>query len=100
MLYTVLKYNVVDDEIEEVIAHYRTISDELGNKAQKAILQALYDLQTNAHHYFLLADKKHRRKPINGFPYMLVYTIDGPIVLIKILFPQRSDPANLLDRLK
>ena len=54
MQYRVLKYNVVDDEIEQVIIYYRRISDELGDRIQNAILNALYDLQTNAHHYLLL----------------------------------------------
>ena len=100
MLYKVLKYAVVDIEIKQVIHYYKSISTTLGIRAKQEILTALHDLKTNAHHYLILEDHKHRRRQIRGFPYMLVYTIEGSKVIVKMLFPQKSDPAKLLERLK
>jgi len=99
MRYKVFKYASVNDEIEEVIKYYESVSDSLGKRVEDEILKALYELENNPNHYFNLADNIHRRILVNGFPYMLVYTIESDTVLVKILFPQRDDPAKLLQKL-
>jgi|GEM_PF-1693325 len=99
MLYNVLKYNVVDDEIEEVIKYYESISVELGLKVEKEIIATLNKLTTKASHYFYLSNKIHRRIVVNGFPYIFAYSIETNDVIVKILFPQKTNPTKLLDRL-
>jgi hypothetical protein len=100
MLYNVLKYDIVDEEIEKVILYYESISFQLGIKFETEIEKALDSLETNAEYYFNLDDKIHRRIPIEGFPYALIYTIEnGNQVIVKILFPQKEDPAKLWVRL-
>ena len=99
MLYKVSKFNIVDDEIEEVIKYYESISYELGIKVENEIFAALNILTSRPLHYFYLSDKIHRRIIIEGFPYMLVYSIEINDVIVKMLFPQKADPAKLLERL-
>lgn len=99
MLYDVLKYNIVDDEIEDVILYYESISYQLGLRFESAIEEALDNLETNPEHYFNLQDKKHRRITIEGFPYALIYSIKGNLVIVKMLFPQLEDPAKLWIRI-
>ncbi len=67
MLYEVLKYDIVDDEIEDVILYYENISYQLGHRFENAIQEALDNLETNPEHYFNLEDNKHRRITIEGF---------------------------------
>ena len=99
MAYNVLKYDVVDDEIEAVIIYYESISFGLGERFENEIENALTNLEGNAHHYFNLEDKVHRRIPIAGFPYAFIYSIAGSEVIVKMLFPQLQDPAKLWARL-
>lgn len=99
MPYNVLKYSFVDDEIEDVIVYYESISYELGLRVEQEIIRALNKLAHNPHHYFVLSDKIHRRIVIEDFPYMFVYSINGDNVIVKILFPQKDDPAKLWKRL-
>ena len=99
MVYNVLKYNIVDEEIEAAITYYEAISFELGKKFENAIEYTLDLLEKNPKNYFNLPDNKHRRIPIPDFPYALIYSVDGNIVIVKILFPLREDPAKLWTRL-
>ncbi len=99
MLYEVIKYNIVDDEIEKAILYYESVSYELGLRFETEIEKALDNLETNATHYFNLEDKRHRRIIIEGFPYAFIYSIEGRKVIVKILFPQKEDPAKLWVRL-
>lgn len=99
MLFNVKKYNIADDEIEKVILYYETISNSLGKKAETEILATLAKLSNHANHYLFLPDKIHRRIQVHGFPYMFVYTIETNNVIVKILFPQKEDPAKLWERL-
>jgi hypothetical protein len=99
MLYKVFKYSIVDEEIEKVILYYENISNTLGLRFEQQMEKALDQLETNAHHYFNLEDKRHRRIPIAGFPYAFIYVIDGDRVVVKMLFPQRDDPAKLWNQL-
>jgi hypothetical protein len=43
----------------------------------------------------MLADRIHRRIPVEGFPYAFIYCIKNDQVIVKILFPQKEDPAKL-----
>lgn len=45
--------------------------------------------------YSVLEDKKHRRILIEGFPYAFIFSIVNNQVIVKILFPQKEDPAKL-----
>ena len=99
MLYEVIKYSIADDEIEKAILYYESISYELGLRFENEIEKVLDKLETNAGYYLDLDDKKHRRIPIEGFPYALIYCIEGKQVIVKILFPQKEDPAKLWTRL-
>jgi hypothetical protein len=99
MPYEVLKYDCVDDEIEAVIIYYEGISYELGLKFETEIENALNHLERHPYHYFNLEDQIHRRIHIAGFPYAFIYCIDDKVVLIKMLFPQRNDPAKLWTKL-
>lgn len=54
MLYEVIKYNIVDDEIEKAILYYESVSYELGLRFETEIEKALDNLETNATHYFNL----------------------------------------------
>lgn len=95
MLYKVLKYNIVDEEIIKAIVYYESVSYKLGLRFENEIEKALDKLETDAAYYFNLEDKKHRRILIEGFPYAFIYSIEGNSVIIKILFPQKEDPAKL-----
>jgi len=44
MRYKVFKYASVNDEIEEVIKYYESVSDSLGKRVEDEILKALYEL--------------------------------------------------------
>jgi len=99
VLYNILKYSIVDDEIEYAILYYESVSYNLGLRFEREIEKALDKLETNAGYYFILGDKKHRRIPIEGFPYALIYCIEDNLVIVKILFPQKEDPAKLWARL-
>lgn len=99
MLYEVVKYNIVDDEIEKAILYYESVSFELGLRFETEIEKAFDNLEKNALYYFNLEDKKHRRILIEGFPYALIYSIEGNKVIVKVLFPQKEDPAKLWTRL-
>ena len=52
MLYEVLKYDIVDDEIEHVILYYEKISYQLGLTVENAIEKALDNLERSPEHYF------------------------------------------------
>ena len=93
MHYEVLKYNLVDFEIEKVILYYESISYNLGLRFETEVERTLDKLETTPEYYFILDDKKHRRIPIEGFPYAFIYCIDKNQVIVKILFPQKEDPA-------
>lgn len=98
MPYEVLKYDTVDDEIETVIVYYETISFDLGLKFENEIINALNSLENHPFNYFNLEDHKHRRIIIHGFPYAFIYCVEENVVIIKMLFPQRQDPAKLWTR--
>ncbi len=100
MLYEVIKYDIVDDEIEKAIVYYESVSYELGLRFELEIEKALDKLETDPAYYFNLEDKKHRRILIEGFPYALIYSIQGNQVIVKILFPQKEDPAKLWTHLR
>jgi hypothetical protein len=93
--FKVLKYDLVDLEIETVLLYYDLISNELGIRFQTEVEKALDKLESNPKFYFLLEDKKHRRIVIEGFPYAFIYCIEKDEVIVKILFPQKEDPAKL-----
>ena len=95
MLYSVIKYSIVDDEIEKVILYYEFASYNLGLRFESEVEKALDKLETNPGYYFNLEDKKHRRIPIEGFPYALIYCVEANQVIVKMLFPQKEDPAKL-----
>lgn len=95
MHYKVLKYDLVDFEIERVILYYESISYKLGIKFETEVEKALDKLETIPGYFFILDDRKHRRIPIEGFPYAFIYCIENNRVVVKILFPQREDPAKL-----
>jgi hypothetical protein len=100
MRFEVFKYSLVDDEIEAVIVYYESISYSLGLRFEKEIESAFDKLETSADYYFNLQDNIHRRIPIEGFPYALIYCIENHTqVIVKILFPQKEDPAKLWARL-
>lgn len=88
MLCEVFKYDIVDDEIERAILYYESVSYELGLRFETEVKRALDHLEKGAAHYLNLEDKLHRRILIEGFP-------DGRMVIVKILFPQKEDPAKL-----
>ena len=54
MLYEVIKYNRVDDEIEKAILYYESVSYELGLKFESEIERTLDKLETDAVYYFNL----------------------------------------------
>ncbi|MGN6195540.1 MAG: hypothetical protein ACTHOB_11430 [Ginsengibacter sp.] len=95
MLFKVLKYDIVDLEVENVLLYYDSISTELGIRFQTEVERALDKLEINPAFYFVLEDKKHRRIIIEGFPYAFIYCIEKDEVIVKILFPQKEDPARL-----
>jgi len=95
MRYEVLLYDVVWEEIKLVVDYYDAISPSLGLAVENVILQTLKKLETSPTYYFLLSDKKHRRIILDQFPYMFVYTVQDDVVMVKILFPQKEDPAKL-----
>ena len=99
MAYSVLKYSIVDDEIMLVLEYYYQISETLGIRFEKEILSAFSRLILNPQHYSFIDKNSHRRINIEGFPYMLVYTIEREVVIVKMLFPQRDDPAKVWERL-
>lgn len=95
MVYNVLKYSIVDDEIIRAILYYESISYNLGLKFETETEKALDKPETNPTCYFILKDRKHRRILIEGFPYAFIYSIQNTDVIVKVLFPQREDPAKL-----
>ena len=56
MVYNVLKYSIVDDEIIRAILYYESISYNLGLKFETEIEKALDKLETNPTYYFILKD--------------------------------------------
>ena len=86
MVYSVVKYNIVDDEIERAILYYESVSYNIGIRFESEIEKALDKLETNAGYYFILDDKKHRRIPIEGFPYAFIYCIENNKVIVILLF--------------
>lgn len=99
MLYEVIKYNIVDDEIEKAILYYESVSYDLGLRFEAEIEKALDKLETDAAYYLNLEDGIHRRILIEYFPYALIYSIEGNKVIVKVLFPQKEDPVKLWTRL-
>ena len=95
MVYNVFKYSIVDDEIIRSILYYESVSYDLGLRFETEIEKALDKLESNPTFYLLLKDKKHRRIPIEGFPYALIYSIHNHDVIVKLLFPEKEDPAKL-----
>lgn len=77
MIYEVFIYDIVNDEIEAVISYYENVLYELGLRFENTIEKVLDDLEKNPEYYFNPEDKKHRRVTIDGFPYALIYSIDG-----------------------
>jgi hypothetical protein len=95
MNYEVLKYSIVDEEIMQVVAFYETISLNIGLAFEAEVQNALNKLERNPKYYFVLEDGKHRRKIIGQFPYAFIYSIEDTFVIVKMLFPQKEDPAKL-----
>ena len=95
MRYKVLKYDLVDIETERVVLYYESISYDLGVKFENEVEKVLDKLETSPRSYFMLADRIHRRIPVEGFPYAFIYCIKNDQVIVKILFPQKEDPAKL-----
>lgn len=56
--------------------------------------KALDKLEASAAYYLILEDKLHRRIRVKGFPYFCI-CIEGSLVIVKILFPQKDHPAKL-----
>lgn len=100
MVYRVVIYSIVYDEIIAAIQHYESINLNLGQRFESTIQKALDKLENHPQHYFNLEDGKHRRIPIDGFPYAFIYCIEANEVFVKMLFPQLQDPAKLWARLK
>jgi hypothetical protein len=100
MRYKVILYEVVWEEIRLVVDYYDSISPTLGLAVENAILQALRKLETSPTYFLLLSDKKHRRIMLHQFPYMFVYAVKDDVVMVKILFPQKNDPAKLWTNLE
>lgn len=69
------------------------LSYNLGLRFETEVERTLDKLETTPEYYFILDDKKHRRIPIEGVPYAFIYCIDKNQVIVKILFPQKEDPA-------
>jgi hypothetical protein len=97
--FNLVKYNIVDEEIIIAISYYESISYNLGVKFENEIEKALDKIQINAHFYHTLEDNYHRRILIEGFPYAFIYCIDGSDAIVKMLFPQKDDPARLWTQL-
>ncbi len=95
MPFNIIKYDIVDDEVETAILYYESVSFDLGLRFEKEMENALVNLEQNPAYYFNLEDNKHRRIVIEGFPYAFIYCIEGNRVLVKMLFPQKEDPAKL-----
>jgi hypothetical protein len=95
MSYEVLKYSIVDDEIVNAFLYYQSISYNLTLRFETEIEKVFDKLEKNPVYYFILKDGKHRRILIEAFPYSLIYCIEDENVIVKILFPQKEDPAKL-----
>ncbi|HEY5368910.1 MAG TPA: hypothetical protein VIJ75_07955 [Hanamia sp.] len=67
MLYNILKYSIVDDEIEYAILYYESVSYNLGLRFEREIEKALDKLETNAGYYFILGDKSTDEYPLRDF---------------------------------
>jgi len=80
--------------------YYESVSYSLGLKFENEVENAFDKLENGADYYFNLPDNIHRRIPIEGFPYAFIYCIEnGKRVIVKILFPQKEDPAKLWTQL-
>jgi hypothetical protein len=99
MDYKIEVYELVYQQVAEMINYYDTLSPELGFTFELESRLLLRKLTKRPLSYFNL-DKRHRRISFQKFPYMFVFEVIEKTVLLKLLYPQKGDPAGLVNRLK
>lgn len=100
MPFKVEVFDLVFIEISEITSYYDAISLELGYSFETEAKSLLRTLEIRPLSFFNLSDGKHRRISFHRFPYMFVYEIMKDRVYVKLLYPQRADPAELINKLK
>jgi len=100
MPYSVEIFDVVYIQIAETAIYYDAISLELGYSFETEARFLLRKLEIRPLSYFNLSDGKHRRISFQRFPYMFIFEIIKDRVYVKLLYPQRADPAELIKKLK
>jgi hypothetical protein len=100
MRYKVEIFDLVYIQIVETTSHYDAISPELGYSFETEARLLLRKLEVRPLSLFNLSDGKHRRISFQRFPYMFVFEVIKDRVYVKLLYPQRADPAELIKKLK
>lgn len=77
---------------------------ELGFSFETEAKFLLRKLEITPLSFFNLSDSKHRRISFLRFPYMFVFEVmenkGYPLVYIKLLYPQKVDPGEIIKRLR
>jgi hypothetical protein len=101
MLYNVIRVEPFRRDAKDALDYYDDISNELGERFERGVQHAFNQLSEHPHHYFNLK-YGYRRIRIEGFPYMMVYTIDENNFTVKVfgLFHQHSKPSAMYKKIK
>jgi toxin ParE2 len=90
---------IAQAELQQAVAYYQLQASGLGDEFRLEVLSAV-DRISEFPAAWQIVDASIRRYQLNRFPYALVYTEDGPdIVVLSVAHLHRS-PEGWRDRLK
>ena len=98
MQYNIEIYELVYEQVIDAANYYADISPGLGIAFEIESRLILRSLKKRPLSYLNL-DKRHRRISFLKFPYMFVFEVVDYTVFVKLLYPQKGDPAGLIAKL-
>ena len=93
-------------DIREFEADYKAISDGLGKRFRKEVLQAIDAIKSSpqgAGHYLQTgsqAVREFRRRNLRAFPFFILYGVTEEALIFGSGIPSRSDPLTWLTRFR
>jgi hypothetical protein len=97
MTYDKRLHKLFPSDIAEATAYYDDISIDLGNRFRAGVRLMLTEI-TDRPESFGFVRKPLRAAMINGFPYLLLFTVEKSVVYVAGLYHASSDPDRWSER--
>ena len=97
MTYDKRLHKLFPSDIAEATAYYDDISVDLGNRFRAGVRFMLTEISERPESFGFVR-KPLRAAMINGFPYLLLFTLDKSTVYVAGLYHASSDPERWSER--